>query len=219
MGEKTDSGNMSLWNAVETTDVNFTSNVSQRGGFTAICAQYQIRVATEQWGPFGSTWGLRDLEYDLIRNENGEILEQTLMSVFWYPGGEFPISTDIRYKSGDDSRKKLRTDAITKSLSALGFNADVFLGKFDDNKYVQELRASVKVDQFLDSWSAEIIECQTPDDLNKTIARLKEVKPRPAERAAAWDVITKRASELGLVQNTRSKLFVEEPETDVPFEM
>jgi len=36
--------------------------------------------------------------------------------------------------------KKATTDGITKCLSMLGFNADVFLGKFDDNKYVQELK-------------------------------------------------------------------------------
>ena len=34
------------------------------------------------------------------------------------------------------------TDATTKALSKLGYNADVFLGKFDDNKYVQEQAAS-----------------------------------------------------------------------------
>ena len=33
------------------------------------------------------------------------------------------------------------TDAITKALSHLGFNADVFLGKFDDNAYVTAMRA------------------------------------------------------------------------------
>ena len=35
--------------------------------------------------------------------------------------------------------KKCSTDALTKGLSALGFNADVFLGKFDDNKYVAKM--------------------------------------------------------------------------------
>ncbi len=212
MGDK-----MTLWKAVETTDTEFIRKVSQRGGFTAICAQYQLKVATEQWGPFGTTWGLRDLQYDLIRSVE-EIFEQTLMAMFWYPGGEFPISTDIRYRPGDDSRKKLRTDAITKALSSLGFNADVFLGKFDDNKYVQERREADKTAEFLDSWGARITTCQDVDELNATIAELKDVKPPSRERAAAWDVITKRAAQLGLVQNMQSKLFVANPESDeVPF--
>ena len=36
----------------------------------------------------------------------------------------------------DDCIKKVATDALTKGLSKLGFNADVFMGRFDDNKYV-----------------------------------------------------------------------------------
>ena len=39
----------------------------------------------------------------------------------------------------EDAYKKCVTDGITKCLSYLGFNADVFLGKFDDNKYVKEM--------------------------------------------------------------------------------
>ena len=30
------------------------------------------------------------------------------------------------------------TDALTKGLSKLGFNADIFLGKWDDNRYVSQ---------------------------------------------------------------------------------
>jgi hypothetical protein len=38
-----------------------------------------------------------------------------------------------------DAAKKATTDALTKLLSHLGFNADVFLKKFDDNKYVEQV--------------------------------------------------------------------------------
>jgi hypothetical protein len=40
--------------------------------------------------------------------------------------------------ANSDIFKKATTDALTKGLSVLGFNADVFLGLWDDNKYVQE---------------------------------------------------------------------------------
>ena len=56
---------------------------------------------------------------------------------------EFPIHSSIKYHSNgrvdDDFMKKVATDALTKGLSKLGFNADVFMGKFDDNKYVNKL--------------------------------------------------------------------------------
>jgi hypothetical protein len=39
-----------------------------------------------------------------------------------------------------DAFKKASTDGLTKLLSHLGFNADVFLGMFDDNKYIAGLK-------------------------------------------------------------------------------
>jgi hypothetical protein len=41
----------------------------------------------------------------------------------------------------DDAGKKAMTDALTKALSHLGVSADVFMGRFDDNKYVEKMKA------------------------------------------------------------------------------
>ena len=141
--------NLALWNRHEKTDPAITKKVNQRGGFTAICAMHQMKDATKEWGPFGVSWGLKELLYSAIPGKyeseaiggrwHGECVEVTLDAEFFYPGGQFPISTDMAYKPGNDTRKKLRTDCITKALSNLGFNADVFMGKFDDNKYVAKM--------------------------------------------------------------------------------
>jgi len=40
----------------------------------------------------------------------------------------------------EEAKKKTLTDAISKCLSWLGFSADVHLGRYDDNKYVNDLR-------------------------------------------------------------------------------
>jgi hypothetical protein len=45
-----------------------------------------------------------------------------------------------------DAYKKASTDGLTKALSHLGFNADVFLGQFDDNKYVEGLKKEKDVE-------------------------------------------------------------------------
>ena len=42
--------NMELWDQVWQTEPEHTKHVNQRGGFTAIAAQYQIREATKVWG-------------------------------------------------------------------------------------------------------------------------------------------------------------------------
>lgn len=158
------SDNMKLWAAVEQTDPQYTKKVATRGGFTAIGAQYQIKMATEQWGPYGYAWGVNNCIYSMICDKDGHPIEMALDAVFYYPPnphvamptpkpgdpipashkGVFSISTDMAYKPGNDTRKKLLTDLTTKALSKLGFNADVFMGKFDDNKYLEAIGAKPK---------------------------------------------------------------------------
>ena len=52
-----ENANLAIWNAVCRTDPKHTKRVNQRGGFTAIDAQYQIMEATRQFGPIGQGWG------------------------------------------------------------------------------------------------------------------------------------------------------------------
>jgi hypothetical protein len=127
---------MQLWNAVCTTDPAHAKQVDARGGYTAISAQYQFQLATEQFGPYGKGWGVKELRYEFVDPSSKEMV---LDAIFYFPGGEFEIGTDIVYRAGNDSRKKLLTDLTTKALSKLGFNADVFMGKFDDNKYINSI--------------------------------------------------------------------------------
>lgn len=138
MGDQPD--NLRIWSAVEKTDPAHTKKVNQRGGFTAISAHYQIMRATEVFGPVGEGWGY----------VNGEpLFADGLVIVpvtIWHGerGNTFgPLygSAEMRVKDrlDSDAPKKASTDGLTKGLSLLGFNADVFLGKFDDNKYVAGL--------------------------------------------------------------------------------
>lgn len=132
--------NSELWDKVCTTDPAHTKHVNQRGGFTAIDAYHQIHNATVVFGPVGKGWGW---DYNLIFQEGTLIADMTL----WWGGDKSQVvrqcgarSTHKRNGSVDeDAAKSAITDALTKCLSYLGFNADVFLGKYDDNKYVQSL--------------------------------------------------------------------------------
>lgn len=143
--------NLELWNKVCKTDPNHTKNQSISGRkITAINAQYQIKNATSEFGKYGESWGLKDIEYDIISGlANGAILSR-VSAIFYYPGGEFPVGTSIYIqqwisskeylKIDDDFVKKAETDITTKALSKLGFNADVFLGMYDNNRYVMDLK-------------------------------------------------------------------------------
>jgi len=130
------SKNLELWNMVEKTNPKYTKKVSYgKRSFTTIDAYYQIKLATSIWGSYGSTWGFRDIKIT-ISNELGMCIFE---ANFFYPNGEFPIVNAIKIND-DEFLKKVYTDSLTKSLSYLGFNSDVFLGFFDDSRYVEKVR-------------------------------------------------------------------------------
>jgi hypothetical protein len=133
--------NLSIWNAVSKTDPSHTKKVNQRGGFTAISAHYQIMKATEQFGPLGTGWGYTASDPLLL---DGVV---TVGVTLWHGDRQNTYGPvwggadlkDSKGKLDSDAPKKAGTDGLTKALSQLGFNADVFLGRFDDNKYVAQL--------------------------------------------------------------------------------
>ena len=146
-----------LWDSVCETDPNTTKKVNQRGGFTAIDAQSQVPTATKMFGAFGTGWGIKDERIQRWEDAGLAVYEATLWYIFEgsKTAREFPIHSSIRYitngRVDDDFYKKVATDALTKGLSKLGFNADVFLGKFDDNKYVNTMTKKFSVDNAKES--------------------------------------------------------------------
>ena len=136
--------NMKIWNAVSETKPSQTKKVRQGARqFTAIDAYSQIEAATEQFGPVGKGWGWRILETGKLESAAFVLMkfwwkEEEEIHDFEVFGGSKFLKNDGKPFDPDEAYKKALTDAITKALSYLGFNADVFTGKFDDNKYVQE---------------------------------------------------------------------------------
>lgn len=146
---ETENKNLELWHKVEKTNPAYTKNANVGGNkITAIAPQYQIMNVTEQFGSYGSTWGFKNIELDY------SLLSYDLCvfkATFFYPGGEFPIINSIKMfmdnaktKVDDNFAKKIETDALTKAISKLGFNADIFMGKFDDVRYVEEMKEEFK---------------------------------------------------------------------------
>lgn len=146
MTEKKKNDNLKLWNSVCKTDPKFTKEANVRGNnITSIAPQYRIMQATKQFGPYGSSWGLKNLEYDYDLVEKAGIVK--LSAVFFYPGGSFEIGScislfrDNAHKKPDqDFVKKLETDTLTKAMSKIGISADVFMGSFDDDKYITAMK-------------------------------------------------------------------------------
>lgn len=150
---------LELWNKVEKTNPKYTKKANVKGNnITAIAPQYQIKNVTEQFGSYGSTWGFKSLEFDYTLVDSLGLV--VLHAIFYYPNGEFPIKNaqnifidNAKTKIDDNFAKKLETDTLTKAISKLGFNADIFMGLFDDVKYLAEV-------------TKEFAEAQTPIKLS-----------------------------------------------------
>jgi len=137
--------NLKLWSLVEKTNPKYTKKANVKGNsITAISPQYQIKNVTEQFGSYGKTWGFKSLDFDYTLVDSLGLV--VLHAIFFYPDGEFPIKNaqnvfidNAKTKIDDNFAKKLETDTLTKAISKLGFNADIFMGLFDDVKYLAEV--------------------------------------------------------------------------------
>lgn len=147
------SENLSIWNRVSKSDDKYLKKVSIGArSFTSIDPQYQIRSATEEFGPVGLGWNY-SVEYKYIAHGDVTMCVAEV-TVGYSLHGEYhdygPVAgcrTFIHMnhpKRGtvinEDAPKMALTDGLTKALSHLGFNADVFLGEHD-NKYAAKAKA------------------------------------------------------------------------------
>lgn len=147
-----------IWDAVFKTDPKHTKGFTRGGGFkgTATNALYLIHKATKLWGPMGSAWGVEIIEDKMLQGApmildgivvGHEIIHCVTINLF-HPGGKVPAFGQTIFvgknKNGlftdEEAPKKSLTDATTKALSWLGFSADIHMGLYDDNKYVNDLR-------------------------------------------------------------------------------
>lgn len=147
--------NLDLWDKVKKTDPSYTKQ-GKKGAFTftSIAPIYQFKNATEAFGVQGIGWGVVVGSEVFAEKEYGTttILSYDATMFFTFDGvrGEIPIHASEKacyqtqgsngyMKVDDEARKKVVTNAKTKGLSELGFNADVFMGQFEDRDYLQSI--------------------------------------------------------------------------------
>ena len=138
--------NLELWNKVSKSDPKYLKKISfgQRS-FTAIDPQYQVRCITEAFGPVGQGWGWTN-ETRFINLSNGDTAVVADVCIWTVDkANSFGPFTGCRKffdaaksRLNEDAPKMAITDGLTKAISHLGFNADVFLGEMDGNKYAAD---------------------------------------------------------------------------------
>lgn len=144
------SENMELWNSVSKSDPKYLKQVSLGARkFTAIDPQYQVMSATKAFGPVGKGWGWRSCT-QFVNLSNGDTAVISEVEVWTGNSGNiygpFPgcrkFFDAAKGRLNEDAPKMSVTDGLTKALSHLGFNADVFLGEHDGNKYAADAKSS-----------------------------------------------------------------------------
>ena len=146
MGYKTmNNQNMKIWDFLSKTNPEFTKPFSKFGGktLTTIDPHYQIQMMTNAFGPVGKGWSYQ-VEYKYLdKLVFAEVSIQYFLDNKWYAFGPVSSVQSLAKKNGgldDEAPKKAMTDAMTKAFSHLGMSADVFLGMFENNKYVEDLK-------------------------------------------------------------------------------
>lgn len=131
--------NTQLWSQVDKTPAELVTHITMDDGtlLSSVPAINRIKRATEIFGIYGKNWGLKNLKHAEIRVSTNCLIA-TLDAVFYVNGGgyetEFEITNSVliagvaggEFKINNGFRKDIETGAITKSLSRLGFNADIY---------------------------------------------------------------------------------------------
>ncbi len=150
-----------LWDKLGKTDPAHTKDFTRGGGFkgTAIKPMFSYRRLTEEFGPCGTGWGVNEPQFQVVPGDNKEVMVFCTVSG-WYQyegehrtvygvGGDKIVShikanekfkRPERWENDDEAFKKAFTDALTNAFKLVGVGADVHMGMFDDNKYVNDMR-------------------------------------------------------------------------------
>jgi hypothetical protein len=145
--------NLELWRSVERTDPAHVKPITGKSySGSSPKPYYLVRKATETFGPIGCGWGYSIVSERIEEGSDGDKLHMARVKV-WYEWngkrgevehvGATPFSG--KRSSGkpfidEDAGKKSVTDALVKALSMIGFAGDIFMGRYDDSKYVAEVR-------------------------------------------------------------------------------
>jgi hypothetical protein len=158
--------NLDLWDKVRRVPEEHLKAFKRSGGFagTAIKPMWGIKTMTEQFGPCGLGWGIEKPEFQIVDSGNeklvfctvcvwygssidmkgslGEPIKLPASKVYGVGGDKVLAQFSSGLKPDDEAFKKAFTDAIGNALKFIGVAADIHMGLWDGNKYVDEEPAS-----------------------------------------------------------------------------
>ena len=148
------SKNTEIWDKLRRVPPEHLKAFTRGGGFrgTAIKPMWTFHKMTEQFGPCGTGWGVEEPKFT-IQPAGNEILVYCVATV-WYDqdrkamepyrkvigvGGDKILTVNSSGpRTDDEAFKKAFTDAVTNALKMIGAGADIHMGLWDGNKYVDD---------------------------------------------------------------------------------
>lgn len=145
--------NLALWKSVEKTPPGHTKAITGKSySGTSPKPHYLVHKATETFGPCGIGWGFQIVEERIEEGAGGERMSIARVRVWFMWNGQrgevehiggtsfSGVRASGKPYTDEDAPKKSVTDALVKALSMIGFAGDIFMGRYDDSKYLQDLR-------------------------------------------------------------------------------
>lgn len=213
--------NMALWSALEKTDPKYTKPYKGKGGFagTAINGTSIIKRLTEQFGPCGTGWRFVLDDEQIVEGHklrSGDVCKLHIVrghidykshadgdgNIVWFStspqfGQTIMVGENNTGPAWTDEEapKKSITDCMSKCAVLIGVSADVYLGLYDDNKYVNERRAeeAAKPDQRASLHTPNTMQRPVNDPLDQQ-EQLRVSGDETEQARLAYSAVTKAAS-------------------------
>lgn len=151
--------NLAIWERFADIDPKFTKPITGRDyGGTSPNPQYVIRCLTELFGPVGKGFGWNIAAED-FKEMGGTYLHWCRIRFWWkdedgvHSVEEYGqtkaayVTSKGTMRVDEDAPKKSLTDAIIKGASHIGVAANIFLGRWDDQKYVAEVNREFREEE------------------------------------------------------------------------
>jgi hypothetical protein len=147
--------NLDIWERFADIDPKFTKPITGKPyKGTSPNPHYVIKCLTEMFGPAGVGFGWEVVAEGF--QPMGEELLHWCRIRFWHSDGKgfdaygqtkAVMKTKSGFMNDEDAPKKSLTDAITKAAAQVGVASNIFLGRWDDNKYVAEVNTKFRDDE------------------------------------------------------------------------
>ena len=206
--------NLRYWERFADIDPKFTKPITGKAyKGTSPNPQYVIRCLTEIFGPVGEGFG-----WDVVAEDFTPLADETLHWCrirFWHTTRENAFDSYGQTKAvsiakrgtpqqyamvDEDAPKKSLTDAIIKAASQIGIAANIFLGRWDDQKYVaqvaEDYRKQAAASEPPPDWSQAVTYLEEADSVGDLNARFMNLPPDARKAKPVIDAGAKRKAEL-----------------------